>query len=157
MKLLLTSLKYSGLAVVGTLAYLFILMQTGGNTLVMQLLGMFIISLVAMFLIVRVYLHSEANPYTFVTAIKMGVAGGVSSGAILLCIESILLAAAGIHFAPDVMLNSGYPYITMQIMLAFGTTVFALISSFACFQFFKRPLEGSRYRKPKSWSTQEQH
>lgn len=157
MKLFSSALKYSAIVVGAIMAYLIILLKTGSNTMVMQLTGMFVISLLAMFTVVRVYLHSERSPYTFVTAIKMGFLGGILTAAFLLGIETLLYAVTDLRLAPASALDSGLPYLGMQAMMAFGMVANGILSSFACFQYFKRPLRGSRYRKPKSWTTQEQH
>lgn len=157
MKLFSSALKYSAIVAGSIMAYLIILLKTGSNTMVMQLTGMLVISMLAMFAIVRVYLHSERSPYNFITAVKMGALGGLLTAILLLVIETILYAVTDVRLAPASALNSGLPYFGMQAMLAFGMVIYGIISSFACFQYFKRPLKGSRYRMPKSWITQEQH
>ena len=149
--------SYTIISTLLLLTYLGILINIDSNTLIMQLLGAFLISLVSMFLIVRSLMHKPDDPYSIGSAIKMGLIGGVASAAVLLAIETLLFALGDIKLAPDVMANSGLPYFGLQAMLVFEMVAFSLISSLACFQYLKKPLEGFKYRQPKGVQTSIEH
>lgn len=146
------TLKYSFLYAMSvmlfTIGYVALLIKLGGNTIIMQLLGVFAITLGCMYVVVRALQHSHQH-YGIASALKLGLIGGVLSTGLLIGVEAVLFKVFGLQMAPEAFLQSGLPYMGLQAMLLFEMLVYSILSSFVVYQYLKKPLEGFRYRNQK--------
>lgn len=136
--------RYAVVVMALSLAFSGILKLVGDNTVMAQIIGMFVVVLLSMFITVQPF-KQNLEKYNFAKALKLGVLGGFVGAAFMLLSEIVIRHIFHANIEPDVFHEFWLRYHALQIMLVYEMLGFSIISSLILYFHYKKPLHDSKY------------